>query len=212
LIAEWKAAGFEITSVEARDANGFIKVEMEYPSKLPPHGSLRPHILAEISAKPPRLPVQERAIASFVSQFKGQEPELPSVSCVDPMETAADKLSAFAWRMLVRNREDEKDDPAIVRHLHDLAALEEAASNGSAFPALLETILEDDRQRGGKAVAELTLKERLASMRAKLKDDKLYADEYALFVGGMAFAGAGDVPSFDVTAAALGRLCDRLPS
>jgi hypothetical protein len=41
----------------------------------------------------------------------------------DPVETAADKLSALAWRVHARDRASPEDDPTIIRHLHDLAAL-----------------------------------------------------------------------------------------
>lgn len=70
----------------------------------------------------------------------------------------------------------------------------------------------DDSSRGGGGVAELGPRERLAAMRAKLAGDPLYVEEYGRFVGGMAFAGAAEVPSFEAAAAAVERLCDRLQS
>jgi hypothetical protein len=206
----WTSAGFKVAKVEARDANGFLKFEMDYPTVLEPHGSLRPHILAEISAKPPRLPVQHRPLSSFVAQYRREPPEVEAIACVDPVETAADKLSAFAWRMLTRDRSLEDDDATIVRHLHDLAVLEAAASTHPDFPALLEAVLVEDSKRGGGAAADLAPADRLAAMRARLADDPLYADEYARFVGGMAFAGESEVPGFDAAMAAVARLCERL--
>lgn len=199
-----------MSSVESRGANGFLKIEMDYPSALEPHGALRPHILAELSAKPPRLPVQHRPLASFVAQYAQVAPEVASIACIDPVETAADKLSAFAWRMLVRDRSSDKDDTTIVRHLHDLAALEGAVSDNATFPTLLRSILDDDSYRGRGAVADLDPRERLTAMRTKLAGDALYAAEYERFVCGMAFAGAADIPSFKNAAAAVERLCDQL--
>ena len=126
----------------------------------------------------------------------GSDAHFPrQIRSVDPVETAADKLSAFAWRMLIRDRSSDKDDATIVRHLHDLAALETAAAESGAFPDSLRSILMDDSSRGGGSVAELGPRERLAAMRAKLAGDMLYVEEYGRFVGGMAFAGAADVPS-----------------
>jgi len=210
LIATWTSAGFVVTSVESRDANGFLKIEMDYPSGLDPHGALRPHILAELSAKSPRLAVQHLPLASFVAQYARAAPEVASIACVDPVETAADKLSGFAWRMLIRDRSSDKDDATIVRHLHDLAALEAVVADNADFPALLRSILNDDSHRGGGAVAGLKPRERLVTMRAKLAEDALYAAEYERFVGGMAFAGAAEVPRFETAIAAVERLCDRL--
>lgn len=210
LTAAWTSAGFVVTSVESRDSNGFLKIEMDYPTGLEPHGALRPHILAELSAKPPRLAVQHRPLASFVAQYAQAAPEVVSIACVDPVETAADKLSGFAWRMLIRGRSSDKDDATIVRHLHDLAALEAVVAGDAGFPALLRSTLDDDSHRGGGAVAGLRPNERLAAMRAKLAEDALYAAEYEQFVGGMAFAGATEVPHFEAAVAAVERLCDRL--
>ncbi len=207
----WKAAGFNVTDVVARDANGFLQFEMDYPSILDAHDALRPHILAELSAKPPRLAVQDRPLASYVSQFRRADPEVGAIACVDPVETAADKLSAFSWRSLVRDRASPKDDPAIVRHLHDLAALEAAVSASSDFPALLAETLVADTGRGGEVTEKLAPADRLAAMLGTLQTDPLYPSEYSRFVEGMAFAGHSEVPSFEEAAAAVKRLCGLLP-
>lgn len=55
LVERWKVAGFTIGEVITRDAGGFIRVEMTYDSAFAAHAALRPHVLAEISAKPPGL-------------------------------------------------------------------------------------------------------------------------------------------------------------
>nr|AJW29324.1 hypothetical protein plasmid201_136 [Sphingomonas sp. NS2] len=210
MVDAWKEMGFEVTSCISRDEHRFIELAMTYPTNLEPHGSLRPHILTQISAKPPRLTVQHKAVASFAGQYARSAPEVPNIACIDPVETAADKLSAFSWRMLLRDRAHADDDPTIVRHLHDLAALEPLATGDRQFPALLKSVLEDDSDRGGGGVADLTPKQRLAAMREKLAADPEYAQEYARFVGGMAFAGDADVPGFDAAVAAVVRLCELL--
>lgn len=210
VVAGWEELGFRVTSCISHDEYRFIELEMDYPSVLEPHDSLRPHILAQISAKPPRLPVQQRALMSFVGQASRSGPEVPAIACVDPVETAADKLSAFSWRMLLRDRAHPDDDPAIVRHLHDLAALEPLAMNYGDFAELLRTVLKDDSTRGQGGVADLGPVDRLAAMRARLADEPVYAQEYARFVGGMAFAGEAQVPDFEAAVAAVGRLCDLL--
>jgi hypothetical protein len=212
LAEAWKAAGFNVTNVVARDANGFLQFEMDYPSIIKGHDALRPHILAELSAKPPRLAVQHRPLASYVTQFRRADPEVAAIACVDPVETAADKLSAFSWRSLIRDRASAKDDPAVVRHLHDLAALEAVVSARSEFPALLAEILVADAGRGGEITADLAPAARLAAMHNILHTDALYPPEYGRFVEGMAFAGDSEVPSFEEAVAAVKRLCGLLPS
>lgn len=210
IVEAWTAMGFDVTSCISRDEHRFIELEMTYPTILEPHGSLRPHILAQVSAKPPRLDVQHKPVGSFAGQYARSGPEVPDIACIDPVETAADKLSAFSWRMLLRDRRHEEDDPTIVRHLHDLAALEPLATAHPDFPALLKAVLEDDSNRGGGGVAELAPRERLAAMREKLAADPVDGEEYARFVGGMAFASDAEVPAFDVAVAAVGRLCELL--
>ena len=207
LTEAWGQAGFALTKAEARDANGFIQIEMDYPTCIEAHGALRPHILAELSAKPPRLQVQHCSVASFVNQYGATVSEVESIACVDPVETAADKLSGFAWRAIARDRASETDDATIVRHLHDLAALEHAATKNAEFPELLKTTLIDDTNRGRGAVADLAPRERLDAMLALLADDEAYVAEYSQFVGGMAFAAGAAIPSFNEAVAAVTRLC-----
>jgi hypothetical protein len=86
----------------------------------PRHGSMTHNRML------PTNPGRFSSVASFIAQYRKADPEVLSIARVDPVETAADKLSAFVWRMIIRDRMSKKDDPTIVRHLHDLAALEDA--------------------------------------------------------------------------------------
>jgi len=79
---------------------------------------------------------------------------VPAIACVSPVETAADKLSALTWRVLTRQRGGARDEPALIRHLHDLAALETLASEHPEFPELLLRLLVQDAARG-RAVPEI---------------------------------------------------------
>jgi hypothetical protein len=206
----WTSAGFTITACRPQDSYRFLDYEMSYPSVLKGHDALRPHILAQFSAKSPRLPVLGRGFGSFVGQFERTEAEVMEISCVDPIETAADKLSALSWRLPLRDRSHEDDDPAIVRHLHDLAALEPLAQASAEFPNLLRAVLVDDTSRGRGALAALSPEERIQAMLATLADDPLYLGEYERFVGGMAFAGGAEIPTFAEGVAAVERLSARL--
>lgn len=211
LVTGWSEAGFVITEVIARDGNGFIRIEMDYPTLLEGHDALRPHILAELSAKPARLEPAPRPLISFVNAYRSLAAEVDAVACVDPVETAADKLSAFAWRALTRDRSSPKDDPAIVRHLHDLAALEPVVIEQAGFPGLLRETMLADTGRGSDVSRSKSPAERLEAMIEILAADPLYPDEYARFVEGMAFAGADEVSSFADAIAAVVRLSALLP-
>src|SRR3546814_9519814 len=74
----WSKAGFVITGTKAGSGNGFIQIDMDYPTVLNGHDALRPHIQAELSAKPPRLPTVNRPLTSFVRQYRVAEPEIAS--------------------------------------------------------------------------------------------------------------------------------------
>lgn len=214
LESAWTEAGFTNLTVEAGSGNAFIKIEMDYPSVLERsegHESLRPHILVELSARPPRLAPKACQLTSFVAQSRGDPPEISSILCVDPVETGADKLSAFAWRLIVHERGSEKEDRTIIRHAHDLAALETAIMDAADFGPLLQEVMLGDSDRGGGAVAGLAPKDRLAAMIAKLEADGEYADDYRQFVEAMAFAALGNVPSFDEAVLAMRRLSALLP-
>lgn len=208
----WAAAGFVITGIEAGSGNGFIQIDMDYPTILKGHDALRTHIQAEISAKPPQLATGKRPLTSFVHQYRGLDPEIPAIACVDPVETAADKLSAFCWRVLTRDRERATDDPTIVRHLHDLAALEAVVVASEKFPSLAEATMIADSNRGGGALSGMYPAERVTALLEHLRTDALYADEYSRFVGGMAFAGNEEVASYDLALESLERLCGLVPA
>ena len=113
--------------------------------------------------------------------------------------------------MLTRDRDSETDDPTIIRHLHDLAALEKIATASEGFGPLLLSTLDADAKRGGGALADLSPAERLSAMREKLAADELYAKEYTRFVAGMAFAGDPEIPTFDAAVIAIGNLSRLLP-
>lgn len=120
----------------------------------------------------PASPAVDRPIRSLIAQPQKQALEIPDFSCVDPVETAADKLSALAWRVCTRVRGAAKDDPTIVRHLHDLAALESLAIAFSAFASLLSDAAMADTGRGGEG-APADIDERLALMFESLAGDFL---------------------------------------
>jgi hypothetical protein len=128
--------------------------------------------------------------------------------CVDPVETAADKLSALAWRTCARDRSSPKDDPTIVRHLHDLAALEAHVTTAPAFASLVMKSAVADTDRGyGRASRDPV--ERFVLMLERLTTDSLWADEYEKFVHNVSFAAPGESIPFSAACDAVKRLLER---
>ena len=100
---------------------------------------------------------------------------------------------------------------AVIRHLHDLAALKHHAADHPAFSELVTSALEADADRGDSVVglAAQSPSERVSAAVATLATDPEYRDEYALFVAAMCY-GAGEAPAFDSALAAVRHLGQRV--
>jgi predicted nucleotidyltransferase component of viral defense system len=136
-----------------RDESQFFSVNLFYPSLFVAGPGLRPHLRVEMTLTPPALPPVARSIASLIGMAQQKPPEIQAFLCVDPVETAADKLSALAWRVHARQRGSVKDDPTIIRHLHDLAALRETVAASDGFVDLVRQAAAGDAAgEGGDGV------------------------------------------------------------
>jgi hypothetical protein len=119
------------------------------------------------------------------------------------VETAADKLSALAWRVQARRRGSEDDDPTIVRHVHDLAALKASVATSADFAGLVSKAMADDKGRGGQAIASSDPAALFADMLGRLSTDPLWATEYRDYVRQVSFADPDELPDFGQALAAL---------
>jgi hypothetical protein len=144
------------------------------------------------------------AIRSLIAAAAREPPEVAEFPCIDPVETAADKLSALAWRVRVRDRASAKDDPTIVRHLHDLAALERHVIFRAAVYGARARRISIRCRQGRAPPAEPAAM--FADMLQRLDADVLWAREYADFVQAVSFGGPGEVCRFAEALAACSRL------
>jgi len=197
-------AGFEPAGEPVkRDENRFFSAEFLFPTLFDTGRGLRPHIRVEMSLEPPALPASARPIGSLIALAQGQPPEVAAFLCVDPVETAADKLSALAWRVHARRRGSADDDPTVIRHLHDLAALKASAAHSRDFAALVQKAAMDDAGRGGEATAGSDPAMLFAGMLQRLGADPVWAREYEDFVEAVSFASPGEGIGFDAALAAV---------
>ena len=194
--------------IKRGDSHRFFKIPIQY-SRVFDGAPLRPYLQLEMTFMELKRPVEDRSIRSIVSEVADEEAEL-EIGCVSAIETAGDKLSALTWRIVVRDRSDEKDDPTLIRHLHDLAALEKMITDeGDEFVASAKISLERDQvHRGGKVVANMSVADRLSKALAILKKDGLYQKEYDQFVNSMSYATADELIDFDSAIQALGRIIE----
>ena len=147
-----------------------------------------------------------RPIRSLIATAQNEAPKVPSFPCVNPVETAADKLSALSWRICARDRARPGDDPTIIRHLHELAGLERHVATAPRFPELVLAAAAGDVGRGEEAGAIGDPAAMFAEMLRRLETDPLWAREYEEFVRQVSFAGVGEVIQFGDALAACSRL------
>jgi predicted nucleotidyltransferase component of viral defense system len=185
----------------------FFSVSLDYSAAFGTASGLRPHIRIEMSFRAPALPPVARPLRSLLAQAQGQPAEVPEFPCVDPVETAADKLSALAWRVRARRRGAPQDDPTLIRHLHDLAALESQVRDAPAFHELARAAAQADAGRGGGSPAENPA-ELFSAMLDRLTSDPLWAREYEDFVRQVSFAGPAETIDFKAALAACARLIE----
>lgn len=192
------------------NGSSFFRADFNYSSifPLPTDRGLRPHLRVEMSFDTPALAPVQRPLQSFVAQAQRQPPEVAAFPCVSPVETAADKLSALAWRACTRDRQSNGDDPTIIRHLHDLAALEGQAAAAADFLPLLKQKAEADSNRGGGG-APTDPVDRFAAMLDLIRTDPLWAREYDEFVRQVSFASPDQQITFDFALDATSRLVAR---
>lgn len=166
----------------------FFSFYVDYP-KLFDEKSLRQQVKIEISAKEIRLSPKEQSVNSWIDEYLGNDIGL-KINCLSPLETAANKFSAFLWRADCKDRTsaDKKfNDPTIIRHLYDIYKLKPVISaNEDKFYNLISKIYEDDKNRGDKS-NDLTLKEFASSTLSKIQSDSLYKKEYTDFVSNMVY-------------------------
>lgn len=202
--------GFELVGdVFKRNESRFFQANLAYASHFEAVQGLRPFVRVEMVFDAPALSPVERPLSSLLSRTLRQPAEITAFPCVDPTETAADKLSALAWRVCTRQRGTERDDPTIIRHLHDLAALVPVIADGETFKRLFLLSAEADTNRGGgDAPADPVV--RLTLMLEKLEADKLWAKEYEDYVLRVSFAAEDARIDFGPALAALRQLVTRV--
>lgn len=190
-----------VVTWKSRDENQYFSFGVEYPSVVDTSGALRSHLQIEFTATAILLPPLLRPVSSFIAELTRTGAELPTVACIDPVENAADKVSALLWRVPDRIRKPEDDDPDLARHIHDLAALQPYAATHTDFRRLAIEMIRQDDGRCDK-ITGLPLEQKIRILLEILDSDGEYRTEYARFVHGMSYA-AGGVPTYDEAVAKL---------
>ncbi len=192
--------------IKRGDSHRFFKIPIQY-DRVFEGSTLRPYLQLEMTFMELKMPVERRSIRSIVCEVAKKEPEL-EIGCVSALETAGDKLSALTWRIVVRDRTDDRDDPTLIRHLHDLAALENIIVNAkSDFVTTARMSLKRDQtHRGGDLIAGIPVTDRLTQALKIIQEDAVYRKEYDQFVTSMSYATENERISFEKAVQALWRI------
>jgi hypothetical protein len=150
----------------------------------------------------PTLPTVLCNIQSIISKTLGKPPET-QFSCVSPVEIAADKLSALSWRITNDDKTLSNNDRTIIRHLHDLAALESTIMmNQEQFLKAAKVSFARDSQR-------ITLEQPstiLYRALEKLHQDRDYQNDYERYVAAMSYASILDQIDFTSASQSMERI------
>ena len=123
----------------------FLEFYVKYDSVCPPEASLRPEIQVQMTIAEPLQDPIKKPIQSFIKKLIHAEPEIQSFPCINPLETAADKVITFTWRVV----STDKNDGRLVRHLYDLASINKDPDFGKqlkspSFMALIDKVMRED--------------------------------------------------------------------
>lgn len=211
-------ARFDLVAESEKSSNEsrFFEAHFNY-RKTFEHPSLRPYLKLEVSFRNSRLDTSRSDIRSNLAEHSGSDAEA-YMECISPVETAADKISALTWRAIARDegvgpQQQEENDPNLVRHLHDLAALKSVISDNegdfvrTACAALKQDQLEN---RGGVGADEPSMADRLGRMVSLLENKNEYREEYRKFVGEMSYAKVAEQVDYEGALDALSALVPKI--
>ena len=199
----------DAASIKSQDNSNFFSFNISYPQTQELDGALRANLQLEMSFKQGALPIENRAIRSFVAEFIKEGAET-NIGCITPVKTAADKFSALLWRIIARDRSQElgsrHNDPAIIRHLHDLSALEKIALDDADFPATIHEVFAGDSGRGG-VDPDLSLDDSIKQVQSIFaSEEKEYRTEYTQYVDAMSYAQDDERIDFDAALSSFAKL------
>jgi predicted nucleotidyltransferase component of viral defense system len=171
---------------QKRNSSTFVSFEIAYPSYYQQSEALRPHIRVEFTFQEPALKPEIRSLSSLIAQLtdRAQGTEIANFPCASLAETAAEKIASLIWRTFRHEPDNEKYDPRIIRHLHDLAYLAPHAIDHPDWQRLTLDVLSQDISTRDKSLAASgkTSEEFLQTFVPRLTANPLYEQHYLDFV------------------------------
>ncbi len=185
--------------IRVRNLGKFMELRIPYPSlyseRLP---VLKPYLAVEFFLNTVKLPTQIESITTLIRQTLGETAQHPigKISCLSPLETAAEKWVALTRRIATMDYRTYYEDANLVRHLYDLYRIEKSGySFDEGMMQLIRIIVEGDRQQyknHNPAYFAHPSQEIRRALQA-LKDNDLWQNHWEKFMKQMVF---GEKPSY----------------
>ena len=193
-----------ISISETKAANGGRKetITVSYPKMFERFSQLREQLQIELFFDTEKNELLEkRKISSFVGKAFPSFKEDVEIICNSPFNIMADKFNALTWRVF---QENDNVDYTVMRHLHDLCALETTFEISENFKKkVLDNFEKKDKFRLKKSVS---FNEMLQATLQKLASVKAYKNGYILFVDSMSYASDDEGISFEKALASYERM------
>lgn len=123
-----------------------MRIELNYPSSFTINTTLRPHILLEFTLSDIKLSAENLTINTLIEDTLESitlfEPS--STACISVTETAIEKWVGLTRRIIAIERKYHPDDPALIRHVFDLHAIQQTSKINADFFTLAKTIINND--------------------------------------------------------------------
>lgn len=208
LIQAQEIFSIDEATIKSQDGSRFFSCDIRYPQNHELNSSLRTNLKLEMRFQDISMQTENREIKSFAAQYTEEDAET-NIECITPAETAADKFSALLWRIVTRDNDAQGNDRTMIRHLHDLCALEKLALAHEDFVPTIHTAFESDKGRGGMP-HDMSLEDAAAVALRSLQTYKSYKDDYRNFVDAMSYARHEDRITFDMAIESLKRIINTI--
>ncbi|HSA07518.1 MAG TPA: nucleotidyl transferase AbiEii/AbiGii toxin family protein [Candidatus Gastranaerophilales bacterium] len=185
-------------TIKSQNESSFFSFDVQYPKEFEASFSLRPHLKLEFSFEKALLPFKKLPIRTITDECLNNEYKF-EINCLSPIEIGANKLSALVWRINTRDRAVKlghtKNDPTIIRHLHDLSALELQILKPEFIEIALKSF-ETDKGRGG-ADKTHSIQDFTNLALSNLTNQKEYIKEYESFVNSLSYASETEIIDYN---------------
>lgn len=175
------------SKINITDESSFFSLEIEYSKTFESSSSLRKNIKAEFKFENFESESTVCQVESMLHPYINDE--VVSINCINVTEIMANKFSALLWRSYIKDRSQplytKENDPTIMRHLYDIATLEKELITPD-FVRLVKNSFIKDISRA--SATDCRLIDFADEVFKKLISDKLFKNEYSLFVESMCYS------------------------